>query len=283
MLNLQWPYFSCVDRTTNNTSYLQHRQTYEMGFREFSHGGWGTGGRQWRKMTPVFEYLKVKSSLHWFTYKHLAFSDIQRFHSPVWRQEVRYSGRESAVLFWMCFRGALFTWWAPSVRPTGSRRSWPTASPPPASVSCESHLSGRCCPGHKGCSGRPHPSLHACPVRWREHGNVTSEYLQKVQCVCIVLSKWYILLRRKWHAAKCTACSVSSPGPVWTQGALCAGSSRCFPPGQPQTYQWPRKCSPSAWLLHRLCSPHTVRKQLKVRIYRLYGLKRESQSVCLGV
>lgn len=28
-------------------------------------------------MTQRFEYLKVKSSLHWFSYKHLAFLDIQ--------------------------------------------------------------------------------------------------------------------------------------------------------------------------------------------------------------
>lgn len=40
-------------------------------------------------MTQRFEYLKVKSSLHWFSYKHLAFLDIQEVSLPVWTQEVR--------------------------------------------------------------------------------------------------------------------------------------------------------------------------------------------------
>lgn len=48
-------------------------------------------------------------------------------------------------------------------------------------------------------------------------------------------------------SAACAAgCVVSSPGPAWTQGVLCADSSGCFPPGQPQTFQWPMRCSPSA-------------------------------------
>lgn len=49
----------------------------------------------------------------------------------------------------------------------------------------------------------------------------------------------------------------ASPGPVWTRGALCVGSLWCFPPGRPQTYRWPRKCSPSAWWPHRLCGAQT--------------------------
>lgn len=51
-------------------------------------GGGQLGGSE-GKMTPMFEYLKVKSSLHWFSYKHFAFLDIQRSHSAVWTQEVR--------------------------------------------------------------------------------------------------------------------------------------------------------------------------------------------------
>ena len=41
------------------------------------------GGRHQRKITPMCEYLKITSSFHWFSYKHLAFLDIQRFHSAV--------------------------------------------------------------------------------------------------------------------------------------------------------------------------------------------------------
>lgn len=34
-------------------------------------------------MTPICEYLMVMPSFQWFSYKHLAFLDIQWSHSPV--------------------------------------------------------------------------------------------------------------------------------------------------------------------------------------------------------
>lgn len=46
-------------------------------------------------MKPMFEYLKVKSSLHWFSYKHFAFLDIQRLHSPFGHR--RYGRRREST------------------------------------------------------------------------------------------------------------------------------------------------------------------------------------------
>lgn len=167
------------------------------------------------------------------------------FHSPCWHR--KYSRSEVTTQCWLWFqgglRGVLFTGWALSVRPTGSRHSSSAASPLQASVSCELHPSGRCCPGQKGHSGKPRPSLRANPRRWTEYSwvRVHGSY-QRVQRVNMI--HFLMLPDSRQHV---WLPLVSIPGPVWTLGALCVGSSGCFPPGQPQTCQWPKKCSPSAW------------------------------------
>lgn len=38
-------------------------------------------------MTPMHEYLKVKSSLHWFSYRHLALLDIQEVFIRLFGQQ----------------------------------------------------------------------------------------------------------------------------------------------------------------------------------------------------
>lgn len=85
--------FSCGDGTTNNIASHQHRlsskgQKVRVVFSENSvrmEGG-RVGGRK-RKMTPVREHLRVKSSLHWFSYKHLALLDIQEVFMRLFGQQ----------------------------------------------------------------------------------------------------------------------------------------------------------------------------------------------------
>lgn len=48
--------------------------------------GGRVGGRK-RKMTPMREHLRVKSSLHWFSYKHLALLDIQEVFIRLFGQQ----------------------------------------------------------------------------------------------------------------------------------------------------------------------------------------------------
>lgn len=216
------------------------------------------GGKQQRKMTPIFEYLKVILSFHWFNYKHLAFLDIQRYHSPVatgdtegtvggsrphsvscgvrvdWGIQRSAFHRVSSfctphrvsALFTSCFSSSGFSvMWMTSVRPLLPRTQGTL---------------------------RKTSSFTPCIPYQMKKGKETAKtalaghLITSAECtVCKLINRMNIIILdlpdSEMYVLR------SSPGPVWTQGALCAGSSWCFPPGQPQTYRWPRKCSPSAW------------------------------------
>lgn len=86
MLNLQRPYFSCEDRTTNNTNSLQHgpsataKGTLGVGCFQCFYAWWrGHESGSERQMMPLSKYLKRRSSRHCFNYKRFSFLVILRF------------------------------------------------------------------------------------------------------------------------------------------------------------------------------------------------------------
>ena len=65
-------------------------------------------GRQQRKMTPICEYLKVMCSFYWFSYKHLAFLDIQVVSFACCCEgHRRYSRRELTTQYFVWFQSGL--------------------------------------------------------------------------------------------------------------------------------------------------------------------------------